>query len=94
MKVHADSLTTREMDDVFSSSLEGKQGRKHKYALSPWHDHTLLPNVFHSPLVNALFQVYAALWESWCNPPNTGTKITLFARLGGGAESAGGSGMH
>jgi len=35
MNVPAGLLAGREKDDVFSASLEGKQGRKHKNALSP-----------------------------------------------------------
>jgi hypothetical protein len=35
MNLPADLLASREKDDVFSASVEGKQGWKHKNALSP-----------------------------------------------------------
>jgi hypothetical protein len=35
MNVPADLLASREKDDVFSASVEGKQGWKHKNALLP-----------------------------------------------------------
>jgi hypothetical protein len=34
--------------------------------------------MLHLPRINVLSKGYAALWESWCNPPNTATEIILF----------------
>ena len=50
--------------------------------------------LLYSPFMNLSSTVYAALWESWCNPLNTGTAVTSFRWLGGGAEHAGGSGIR
>src|SRR6266550_8506904 len=48
LNTHASLSATKQMDDVFSSSVKRKQGRERSNTLSIWHGHFAVPHELHS----------------------------------------------